>query len=85
MRKTWFLHNLASYVGIGGDTAKHVDIGPTIFADGDSHPLIDEDGNISATGVMSVIMRGSFIVFGNPIAWIGDLIENGGFVGCSRK
>ena len=76
---------MASYVGIGGDAAKHVDIGSTIFADGDSHPLTDENGDISITGVMSVIMRGSFIVFGNPIAWIGDLIENGGFVGCSKK
>ena len=75
----WELHNYAAWLGIGGDSAKHLDVGKSIFADGKTHPLRDEHGNITATGVMSLGMRIVYIWFGNPIYWIWDLIVNGGF------
>ena len=75
----WELHNYAAWLGIGGDSAKHLDVGKSIFADGKTHPLRDEHGNITTTGVMSLGMRIVYICFGNPIYWIWDLIVNGGF------
>ena len=75
----WELHNYAAWLGIGGDSAKHLDVGKSIFADGKTHPLRDEHGNITATGVMSSVMRIVYIRFGNPMFWIPDLIVNGGF------
>ena len=75
----WELHNYAAWLGIGGDSAKHLDVGKSIFVDGKSHPLIDKDGNISSTGVMSLGMRILYIMSSNPIYWIRDLIVNGGF------
>ena len=75
----WELHNYAAWLGIGGDPAKHLDVGKSIFADGKTHPLRDEHGNITATGAMSLGMRIVYIWFGNPIYWIWDLIVNGGF------
>ena len=75
----WELHNYAAWLGIGGDNAKHLDVGKSIFADGKSHPLIDKDGNISSTGVMSLGMRILYIMSSNPVYWIWDLIVNGGF------
>ena len=75
----WELHNYAAWLGIGGDLAKHLDVGKSIFSDGKTHPLRDEHGNITATGVMSLGMRIVYIWFGNPIYWIWDLIVNGGF------
>ena len=75
----WELHNYAAWLGIGGDLAKHLDVGKSIFADGKTHPLRDEHGNITAIGVMSLGMRIVNIWFGNPIYWIWDLIVNGGF------
>ena len=30
----WELHNYAAWLGIGGDSAKHLDVGKSIFADG---------------------------------------------------
>ena len=75
----WELHNYAAWLGIGGDSAKHLDVGQSIFADGVHHPLRDKDGNLTATGVMSLGMRIVYIIFGNPISWIGDLNVNGGF------
>ena len=75
----WALHNYAAWLGIGGDNAKHLDVGKSIFADGKSHPLIDKDGNISSTGVMSLGMRILYIISSNPVYWIWDLIVNGGF------
>ncbi len=75
----WELHNYAAWLGIGGDSAKHLDVGKSIFADGKTHPLRDEHGNITTTGVMSLGMRIVYICLGNPIYWIWDLIVNGGF------
>ena len=75
----WELHNYAAWVGIGGDSAKHLDVGKSIFADGKTHPLRDEHGNITTTGLMSLGMRIVYICLGNPIYWIWDLIVNGGF------
>ena len=75
----WELHNLAAWLGIGGDSAKEVDIGKSIFADGKAHPLKDEYGNITSEGVMSIIMRIGYILSGNPVYWIWDLKVNGGF------
>ena len=75
----WELHNYAAWLGIGGDSAKHLDVGKSIFADGKTHPLRDEHGNITETGVMSLGMRTGYILSGNPIYWIWDLIVNGGF------
>ena len=75
----WELHNYASWLGIGGDIVKDVDVGSTIFADGKHHPLRDSENQISWSGVMSIGMRAYYIVFGNPINWIIDLAINGGF------
>ena len=75
----WELHNYAAWLGIGGDLSKHLDVGKSIFADGKTHPLIDKDGNISPIGVMSLGMRITYIMSGNPIYLIWDLIVNGGF------
>ena len=58
----WDLHNYAAWLGVGGDSAKHLDVGKTIFSDGKYHPLRDENGNISPTGVMSLGMRGGHIL-----------------------
>ena len=75
----WELHNDAAWLGIGGDSAKHLYVGKYIFADGKTHPLRDEYGNISGTGVMSIGMRIAYILVSNPIYWSWDLIVNGGF------
>ena len=72
------IHNLAFYLRFGGESARSVDIGPTIFYDGKVHPLF-EDGNFSLNGAMSVLMRIGYLVTGSPIAWIYELIVNGGF------
>ena len=72
----WELHNYAAWLGIGGESAKHLDIGKTIFADGKYHPLKNIDGSISSTGVMSIAMRAMFAH--NLPCWIWDLIVNGG-------
>ena len=74
----WTLHNYAAWLGFGGDSARHLDVGKSIFADGKTHSLTDEHGNIT-TGVMSLVMRIGYIIFANPICWIWDLIVNGGF------
>lgn len=74
----WELHNYAAWLGFGGDSARDLDIGSTIFSDGESHPLIDK-GEISTAGIMSIGMRVWYILTGNPIYWIYDLIVNGGF------
>ena len=65
----WELHNYAAWLGIGGDSAKHLDVGKSIFADGKTHPLRDEYGNLTATGVMSLGMR--YFIFGLVILYIG--------------
>ena len=75
----WELHNYAAWLGFGGDSAKHLDVGKSIFSDGESHPLIDNEGDISLIGVMSLIMRILYILYPRPIYWIWDLIVNGGF------
>ncbi len=75
----WELHNYAAWVGIGGDLAKHLDVGKSIFTDGKAHPLKDEKGNITYEGIMSLGMRIGNIILGNPLYWIWDLIVNGGF------
>jgi len=75
----WELHNYAAWLGIGGDSAKHLYVGKYIFADCKTQPLRDEHGNITATRVMSLGMRIVYIWFGNPIYWIWNLIMNGGF------
>ena len=74
----WELHNYAAWLGFGGEPAKHLDVGKTIFADGEAHPLRDKDGDITKEGVMSLGMRIGYILSGNPIYWIPDLIINGG-------
>ena len=74
----WELHNYAAWLGFGGDSARDLDIGSTIFSDGKSHPLI-VDGEMTWEGVMSIGMRVWYILSGNPIYWIYDLIVNGGF------
>ncbi len=75
----WQLHNFAAWLGIGGDSAKDLDVGKSIFTDGQSHPLIDDNGEITLEGVMSLFMRGTYIMLNNPIYWVWDLIVNGGF------
>ena len=75
----WELHNYAAWLGIGGDSAKDLDIGKSIFTDGKHHPLLDQDGKVSKVGVMSLGMRILYILSVNPIYWIWDLIANGGF------
>ena len=63
----WTLHNVAEMLNIGGDSAKHLDVGKSIFLDGKTHPLRDEYGNLTTTGIMSLGMRVVYIMFGNPI------------------
>ena len=46
---------------------------------GKTHPLRDKHGSLTETGAMSLGMRIGFIMFGNPVYWIWDLIVNGGF------
>lgn len=75
----WQLHNYAAWLGIGGDLAKHLDVGKSIFADGKTHPLRDEYGNITATGIMSIGMRYVYTIITPPIIWICEMINNGGF------
>ena len=74
----WQLHNYAAWLGIGGDSAKHLDVGKSIFADGKTHPLRDEYGNITATGIMSIGMRYVCTIITPPIIWICEMINNGG-------
>ena len=74
----WEMHNYAAWLGLGGDNAKHLDVGKTIFADGNNHPLTDEKGNITKEGVMSLTMRIVYILSGNPVFWISDLALKGG-------
>ena len=71
----WELHNYAAWIGFG-DSAKHLDVGKTIFSDGKAHPLI-QDKEISPIGLMSLAMRITYML--NPIYGISDLIINGGF------
>ena len=74
----WQLHNYAAWLGIGGDSAKHLDVGKSIFADGKTHPLRDEYGNITATVIMSIGMRYVYTIITPPIIWICEMINNGG-------
>lgn len=73
----WYLHNLAAL--FGEENAKDLDVGKSIFADGKSHPLKNDEGKITKEGVMSLVMRIGYILFVNPVYWIWDLIVNGGF------
>jgi len=75
----WELHNYAAWLGIKGESTRNLDVGKSIFADGNSHLIRDEEGNLTLEGVMSVAMRLMYIFSGNPIFWIWDLIVNGGF------
>lgn len=75
----WLVHNIAGYLGIGGESAKHVDVGPTIFSDSQSHPLFSAEGELQASGVMSLLMQIGYLILGTPIVWAYDLIVNGGF------
>ena len=75
----WELHNYAAWLGIKGESTRDLDVGKSIFADGNSHLIRDEEGNLTLEGVMSVAMRLMYIFSGNPIFWIWDLIVNGGF------
>ena len=59
----WEAHNLAALFGIGGESGKHLDVGATIFSDLNSHPLKDEDGNISKTGVASMCMITMYVFY----------------------
>jgi hypothetical protein len=79
MQYEWMLHNVAYRLGFGGDPAKNVNIGVSIFADGKSHPLREENGNISPEGIMSLAMRITYVGFSDPLSCIWDLIVNGGF------
>ena len=74
----WDLHNLAALFEVGGENAKHLDVGKTIFADGEDHPLRNKDGEITKEGVMSLAMRVLYFII-NPIGAIWDLYINGGF------
>lgn len=72
----WRLHNTAYTIGTLFDihsitnSSKSVDVGKGIFSD--KH--ID-----GITGVASHFMKISWIILGNPIFWIFDLIANGGY------
>ena len=79
MQIEWELHNYAAWFGIGGDSAKHLDSGKSIFSDSKYHPLKNERGEVTATGLMSIAMKVVYIMSSNPIYWIWDLIVNGGF------
>ena len=72
----WEFHNYAAWLGFG-ESAKHLDVGKTIFSDGKAHPLIDKDGNVKATGVMSAGMR--IIYRLTSIYGFSDYIINGEF------
>ena len=74
----WALHNYAAWLGVGGESTKHVDLGKTLFADGKFHPLIDSNGHVAKTGLMSIGMQLLYVMFGNPFAWISDLFTNWG-------
>ena len=75
----WELHNYAAWFGFGGDSAKNLDVGKSIFADGKVHPLINNDGEITSEGVMSLAIRVAYLV-SHGIAYVTwDLITNGGF------
>ena len=74
----WGIHNLAAWFGIAEERTKHLDVGKTIFSDGEEHPLFDKQGKINGPGVMSFIMRVGYIMSSSPIFWIYDLIVNGG-------
>ncbi|MGM9970600.1 MAG: hypothetical protein ACI35S_09425, partial [Anaeroplasma sp.] len=75
----WELHNCAAWLGFGGDSAKHLDVGKSIFTDGKNRQSKDNNGNINITYYLSIGMRVGYIILGNPIYWIWDLIMNGGF------
>ena len=75
----WRMHNYAAWVKIGGNSARNLDVGKSIFSDGDTHPLTVE-GKITSTGVMSTAMRAMYIgLFFQHGFWIKDAIVNGGF------
>ncbi len=79
MQYEWVLHNLAYFLGINRSSSASVDLGPSIFSDGKDHPLIDENGEVSMAGVMSLLMRIIYLMFSHPIYTVWDLIANGGF------
>ena len=69
---------MAALFEVGGENAKHLDVGKTIFADGEDYPLRNKDGEITKEGVMSLAMRVLYFII-NPIGAIWDLYINGGF------
>ena len=75
----WTLHNVAVTLNIGGDSAKDLDVGRTIFSDMMSHPLISEKGEFNPTGVMSLGMIMLYMMIYGPIYWIRDFFMNGEF------
>ena len=79
MQYEWVLHNLAYFLGVNRSSSASVDLGPSIFSDGKDHPLIDENGEVSMAGVMSLLMRIIYLMFSHPIYTVWDLIANGGF------
>ena len=74
----WTMHNIAAWIGIGGDSAKHLNVGETIFADKETHPLKNDDGTFSNVGLMSFAMRVTYLWLPHPISIIWDLSVNNG-------
>ena len=70
----WELHNLAAWI-TGNESARDLDVGKTIFADGEAHKIEDNIVN----GIMSFFMRATYMLAPDPISITGDLIINGGF------
>ena len=61
------------------NSAKHLDVGKSIFADGKAHPLMNEEGEITSEGALSVAMRVAYMVSSGVLYWMWDLSVNGGF------
>lgn len=59
----WESHNLAALFGFGGEAAENLDVGATIFSDLKIHPLRDENGKLSKTGIASVGMVTMYVLY----------------------
>lgn len=54
--------NYAAWLGIGGESSRNLDVGKSIFTDGQSHTLRGKPENIDIKGIMSLGMRIIYIL-----------------------
>ena len=68
----WGLHNVAYLLGF--EKGKDLDVGATIFSDNNAHPILDQKGNVSLNGLMSVGMTIMYMALTPAVVWVPDFI-----------